>query len=183
MLKNRVVLPFLDEYIYVTDKTTGTIVVLDKEGNFQRQSSKDELSLSEPTVIKTDGKLLYVIDSGNNQLKVLTTDFELVKSLDLIDSDPNTFSTPNIKEWDFEIIDEKIYLAMFSLFDDNAMVYELNENNEFKKIADGFVGYLANFNDELMAVNSFEFRYVTQRHSNDAYLAALQGKKQIVQTK
>ena len=139
---------FLDDFIYVTDKEEGTIVVLDREGNFQNKSSADDLFLIEPTVIKTDGESLYVIDSGINQLKILSKNFELLKSIKL----PEPFS--RAEYWDFEIIDKKIYLSSESLFKTDMAIYELNKSGMTNKITHGFIGYLSNFNGELTAVNS-----------------------------
>ena len=142
---------FLDDFIYATDKEEGTIVVLDREGNFQNQSSADDLFLIEPTIIKTDGKLLYVIDSGINQLKIVTKNFELLKSINL----PVLF--PGFNYWDLEIIDKKIYLSSNLLLEEYAAIYELDENGTVHKISKGFIGYLSNFSGELMAANSLEY--------------------------
>jgi len=141
---------FLDGNIYVTDMKAGSIVVLDRNGNFQYQSSDSELFLFEPTVIKTDGKLLYVIDSGNYQLKILSKDLELIEVVKLPDK------YPEMNYWDLEIVDEKIYLTPSSMFEEYTAIYELGKSGELYKKSQEFFGYFSVFNNELMVVNSFE---------------------------
>jgi hypothetical protein len=143
---------FLGDYLYITDKEANTIVVLDKEGNFQNSSLKSDLFLIEPSVLKTDGKFLYVIDSGNNQLKIVSQDFKLIKSINL----------PVLEPWssyqDLEIIDNEMYLSTNAPKKEEAAIYRIdNYDNKIYKFSERFIGYLSNFKNELMAVNSLEY--------------------------
>lgn len=142
---------FFNGCLYVTDKESDTIVVLDSKGNFKTNSLESNLYLLEPTVIKTDGEFLYVIDSGYNQLKVLSREFNLIQSVNL----PAVYR--GMQYWDLEIIGERIYLTAKSATKEKMVIFELDEKEEFKEIGECFVGYLCNFNGELMAINSLEF--------------------------
>jgi hypothetical protein len=142
---------FLDDHLFVTDKASNTIVILDEEGNYMRKSSDNGLNLINPTIIKTDGESLYVIDSGNNQLKILSKNFDLINSIDLPVLDRSS------EYWDLEVIDENIYLSSFTAYGEDAVIYRLEKNGTIHKIGEKFIGYLSNSNDELMAENSLEF--------------------------
>jgi flagellar basal body-associated protein FliL len=146
---------YLDGHLYVTDKEAGKIVVLDKNGIFLRQSTSNNLKLIEPTTIKTDGELLYVLDSGDTRLKILTKDFELVKSMYYSFSE----KASKMLYWDLEVIEGKIYVTSFSMLEEEAVFYQYDESAENVKhfASDGFLGYLSTFNGQLMAVNSLEF--------------------------
>ena len=142
---------FLDGFLYVTDKKANNIVVLDNKGNFQHKSLESELFLIDPTIIDTDGKLLYIVDSGNNQLKILTKNFEIIQSINL----PTL--TPGVEYWDLEVIDDKIYLSSNSLLEENAVIYKLDKTGSVKRIGKEFIGYISDYKGKLMAVNSFEY--------------------------
>lgn len=142
---------FLDGHLFVTDIASNTIVILDREGNYMRKSSDDGLNLINPTIIKTDGETLYVIDSGNNQLKILSKNFDLINSIDLPVLDKSS------EYCDLEIIDENIYLSSFTAYGGDAVIYRLEKNGTVHKIGEKFIGYLSNSNDELIAENSLEF--------------------------
>jgi hypothetical protein len=142
---------FLDDHLFVTDKASNTIVILDREGNYMRKNSDDGLNLINPTIIKTDGESLYVIDSGNNQLKILSENLDLINSIDLPVLDKNS------KYWDLEIINENIYFSSIKAQRGAGVIYRLGKNGTIHKIAEKFIGYLSNLNDELMAENSLEY--------------------------
>jgi len=142
---------FLDDHLFVTDKASYTIVILDREGNYMRKNSDNDLYLINPTIIKTDGESLYVIDSGNNQLKILSENLDLINSINLPVLDRSS------KYWDLEIIDENIYLSSITAYVGDAVIYRLEKNGTIHKIGEKFIGYLSNSDDELMAENSLEF--------------------------
>lgn len=142
---------FLDDHLFVTDKASNTIVILDREGNYMRKSSDDGLNLINPTIIKTDGETLYVIDSGNNQLKILSKNFDLINSIDLPVLDRSN------EYCDIEIINENIYLSAIKAHGGDAAIYRFKKNGTVHKIGEKFIGYLSNSNNELMAENSLEF--------------------------
>ena len=142
---------FLDGYLYVTDKVSNTIVVLDKDGNFKRNSLESNLYLFEPSIIKTDGEHLYVIDSGYNQLKIISKDFELIHSINL----PAMYLGDQY--WDLELISEKIYLTAASPIIEATGIFELDKNGTVHQFGKKFVGYLSNFGGLLMAINAMEY--------------------------
>lgn len=150
----------LDDYIYVTDKKSNSIIVLDKNGTFQHQSSEDELFLLKPTIINTDGESLYVIDSGNNQLKIVSKEFELLQAFNL------PVSSTGDEYWDLEVVDEKIYLSSHTAGEDEAVICEFNKGGIVNKIGKSFVGHLSEFNDKLMAIQSFECYSTTDRNGH-----------------
>ncbi len=142
---------FLGDFIYVTDKDSDAIVVLDKNGDFKRDSTESNLYLFEPTVIKTDGEFLYVIDSGYNQLKILSQNFDLINSINL----PGLYLGDQY--WDLEIIEEKIYLTAGTPIIETTGIFELNKAGTVHQFGKKFVGYLSNFSGDLMAINAMEY--------------------------
>ncbi len=142
---------FLGDFIYVTDKDSDAIVVLDKNGDFKRDSSESNLYLFEPTVIKTDGEFLYVIDSGYNQLKILSQNFDLINSINL----PGLYLGDQY--WDLEIIEEKIYLTAGTPIIETTGIFELDKAGTVHQFGKKFVGYLSNFSGDLMAINAMEY--------------------------
>ena len=142
---------FLDDHLFVTDKASNTIVIMDREGNYMRKNPDDGLNLINPTIIKTDGETLYVIDSGNNQLKILSENLDLINSINLPVLDRSS------EYCDLEIINENIYLSAIKAHGGDAAIYRLKKNGTVHKIGEKFIGYLSNSNNELMAENSLEF--------------------------
>jgi hypothetical protein len=141
----------LNGALFVTDKEKDSIVVLDEDGNYIRDSLENELFLLNPTVIKTDGNYLYVIDSGMNQIKILSQEFDLVRCINLPSLDQSS------DYWDLEVINENIYLSCITSAGEDAIIYELGKNDVIQKMGDKFIGYISEFNNELMAANSLEY--------------------------
>jgi hypothetical protein len=165
----------LDDQIYVTDKLSGTIVVLDKNGRFLKKSTKSNLFLAKPTLIKTDGELLYVVDSEALKLKVISKDFELIKSVKLPYEEffgdwdyVKIYLDADEIFWDLEIIEQSVYLANQGVIEEFSKIYELTENDTFQERIGGFCGYISDCHGELMAVNTFMFGYTKLEHKNYA---------------
>lgn len=138
--------------ILVLDQDSCSIEVLDYEGNCIQsigQLGSGQLEFQSPTGLTAGGDKIYVIDSGNHRIQVLTQGLEFFKEIKNIEL--NTFDGTDYRSIAVDK-EENIYLAG-NLLMDRTIVEQDKNTVELHKILDNFYGSVYSKDLDVYAIN------------------------------
>lgn len=152
--------------IIICDWEQHCLVVLDAEGSLLYtvgQQGNAPLEFLRPTGITQTENEIYVIDSGNSRVQILSHDWEYQGSFDL---PVFTFqATDNFM--DIAVAsDGSIYLSAHVIPTKEAYIYRFNDNTvEIVKNTEGFYGMLASYDGVVYSLNSRELYETSKSYS------------------
>ena len=143
----------IGDLLYVCDWKTNSIIVLDNGQNPIDQIGSigsAPLEFIRPTGITADESHIYVIDSGNNRVQVLTYQKEFIKSIPLP-------AFPEVAFWDIAVGGDKtIYVASNAIIPNEAHIYMQRGDSAFKALDVGFSGKLYAADGKVFALETYE---------------------------
>ena len=143
--------------IVICDWEKHCLVVVDTEGNYLYtvgQQGNAPLEFLRPTGITQTENAVYVIDSGNNRVQVLSHNSEHQASIDL------PIFVPNNERYFMDIavaFDGSIYLSSCAVAPDTAYLYRYKDSAvETLSKNGGFFGMLTTYDGVVYSINSLE---------------------------
>ena len=138
-----------EEDVIIADKGNDCLFVYDYEGNLINQIGdigSGPLEFLAPTGLTSYMDKIYVIDSGNNRIQILTQNFEYIDEVQVLNENDTTITYENIA------VGKKgeIYLCGDSLMSRSIDKYE---NNKLVRIEENFYGSIFGENGQTYAIN------------------------------
>ncbi len=144
---------FYNNYLYVTDLKDSSIYCIDLNGSILKKVGSlgsDRLEFKEPTAITAYDSQIYILDSGNYRIQVLTDELEYIDEIPL----PYSYMyyiTPYV---DLAVSDSGIYVSSGSIDKEYAKIIHIDTQHNQYYVGNELYGFLYHDTSNVYFINS-----------------------------